>query len=64
MILKLGRNKVVAAGVIIDPKGIEDLICHEYTAEQIDEDKDTVDFDSAYEEAKQIDMKQKQEQIE
>ena len=62
--IKLGRSKVEKAGVKENAVSIEDLICHEYTAEQLEEDKSIIDFDSAYDEAKQLDMKSKQEQIE
>lgn len=36
------------------PQSLEDLTCSEYTDAQIEEDSKLVDFDKAYEEARQL----------
>jgi hypothetical protein len=51
-ILHLVKDELLKQGIVGEPpKVIEDLICHEYTASQLQADQDQVDFFSAYEEA-------------
>jgi hypothetical protein len=54
------RSKLASTGVVdIEPQSIDDLICHDYTAEQIEKDQDAIDFDTSYDEAKQHEENQK-----
>ena len=56
----LVREKLLAEGITQD---ISDLICEEYTDEDIEEDAKAIDYDFAYEEAHKLEDKKKKEQI-
>lgn len=48
------RSKVEDEGVVSEePQTIKDLIYYDFTAEQIEKDKNSIDFDEAFDEAKQ-----------
>ena len=51
---------MLAEGITQD---ISDLICEEYTDEDIEEDAKAIDYDFAYEEAHKLEDKKKKEQI-